>query len=57
MEETEVLAIKRVRFDKIMNKYKYIRSEIENVAMNRELATKNAVRIAHRAGFKINDDR
>ena len=57
MEETEVLAIKRVRFEKILNKYERIRNELRNVAIHRYNATRSAIRIAQRAGFKINDDR
>ena len=57
MEDTEVLAIKSSRFEKIIKKYSHIKDEIEKVAAKRSESTTNAINIARRAGFKINEER
>ena len=57
MEDTEILVIKKSRLEKILNKFHHIKAEMDRIANNRYESGISAINIAHRAGFKVSEER
>ena len=57
MEETELLAVKTTELDNILLKYPDIKTELTTIAKQRFHKNKDALLVAQRVGFKIDNDR
>ena len=56
MEEVEFLIIKKENLLNILKNYPKIYEEMKNVALNRFDNNKNALKVAKKANFKVDDE-